>query len=178
MTAPRPLRLLTLLAALVVLVAAPTAVPAAQAAGASSAGARDADLTTYRSGISVRRETNVSTKLAKLPADYRRAVRAWLERAYQEAGADEACANSPRLTAYAYHRDGFVTSSQGISPATGEPDSCAQGGYASIWSKRGGPWREVIKGQEPPSCRALVWHRVPRSMVDRCFDDQGQPVTY
>lgn len=176
----RPTPRLTALVAVVLVVVGlvATAATASAQAATGRTSAEDPQLTTYPYGIAVRRETNVSTKLAPLPAGYRAAVRQWLERTYTQEGANPECSNTPWLQVRSYHRAGFVSSRQGLFPATGEPDSCAGGGYASIWSNRGGSWREVIKGQEPPSCRALVYHRVPRSMVDGCFDDEGNAVAY
>jgi hypothetical protein len=173
-------RLLASLATLAVTAVTAALLSAGSTADAASAttNARDADLTVYKYGISVRRESNVYAKLSALPVSYRQAVRTWLDDAYTAAGADEACSNSPRLTVNSYHRAGFVRSSQGVYPATGEPSSCAQGGYQAIWSNRGGYWHEVIRGQEAPTCRQLSYHRVPRSMIDKCVDGKGRLVTY
>lgn len=178
MSGPRSSHLTALAAVVLVVVGllATAATTSAQAATGRTS-AEDPQLTTYPYGIAVRRETNVSTKLASLPAGYRAAVRTWLEKAYADAGSKPECGNSPYLQVRSYHRAGFVSSVQGLYPATGEPDSCAGGGYASIWSNRGGPWREVVAGQDVPTCRQLTYHRIPRSMVDRCYDG-SRLVTY
>ena len=171
---PSPRR--TLLAALVAVAAVLLSVLATlqtATAATGSPSAADARLTNFPGGLAVRPSSNVSVKLAQVPADYRRAVRAWLD-----AEATEECPNTPYLSVRSYHRDGFASTSQGWFAASGEPESCNGGGYAAIWSKRGGAWREVVAGQEAPSCRVLSYHHVPRSMVDTCYDYRGKAVDY
>lgn len=180
MSAPSSLVRSALLALSALLAFTVLAAPAAPASAASS-GARyvdRGDLRTFPYGAAARRQDDLSVKYAALPADFRRFVRAGFEAAWERAGAREQCANSPYLRVRSWHRAGFVLGGAGLFPASGEPDSCAEGGYTAIFSERGGSWRQVIGTQEAFTCRQLSYHRVPRSMVDTCTDYRGRQVSY
>jgi hypothetical protein len=145
-----------ILTALVLAVTAALLVPTA---AAEASAPRLVVLGHHDQGVTVQRAAKVARKLHAAPAGFRTFVR----RTVRHLQSTKGCSGSfVGVTVNRVRTDGF---------ARGGVNQC--GGYAAIWKKVGGHWRQVIGTQDVWSCQDLRRWAIPSSVVaprPRCYD--------
>lgn len=151
------------------IVAAGLAATLAILAGCGTSGVDQADprptapVTFGKEGIAVKRPADV-LKLEGTPDDFQQFIAGRLDEAVSTRDPEfPECV--PTVSVYVYDPKGF---------ASGSRTDC--GGYAIIWAKKGGVWREVWGGQDLAACSELKAKHVPPSVVhdQKCYD-KGAP---
>jgi hypothetical protein len=122
-------------------------------------------------GVTMHKPADVA-KLAGAPEDFRNFMSGVIDTSVQNASPDEECPVTVRVDAI--DPRGF---------ATGGIASC--GGYAAIWKRVDGVWRQVWGGQDYPTCRELKAAAVPPDLLEnsiapgekaKCFDPKRNDV--
>lgn len=126
-------------------------VTVAAAAPAQAKGPRLLVYGKHDSGVSISRAPQVAKKLHGAPRGFKKYVRRTVRRLQAEADCSDAYVG---VTVNRVRTDGF---------ARGGINEC--GGYAVIWKKVDGRWREVLGTQEGWSCADLTRLSIPRSVV-------------
>ncbi|GAB3663257.1 hypothetical protein GCM10027596_26160 [Nocardioides korecus] len=117
-------------------------------------------------GVFIQRAVNVDRRLPGAPADFR----AFAKRTIHHLQATRTC--SPSAVGLSVNRvrsDGY---------ARGAVNQC--GGYAAIWKRVSGQWREVLGTQDIWTCRDLRRWSIPSSVVaprPACYNG-SKVVTY
>lgn len=127
-------------------------------------------------GVEVRRGSGDERRLRGTTADFRRFVRARLDRLFREAGSRPRCATSPTVVVQRFQGSGdsaWATAGEGwYSP-------CPAGGYAVLYERTGSGWRAVLGTQEARFCQDLAWYGVPVFVAGRtCLTEDFRQVGY
>lgn len=97
-------------------------------------------------------------KLTGAPADFK----AFIASELANATADEGCTEKPQISVDTIDTGGWARGGHFVPQC---------GGYATLWAKTGGVWRDVWGGQSLTPCSTLTKYRIPARVAgDSCLD--------
>lgn len=121
----------------------------------------------YGDGVDVVRDADVS-KLTGAPEDFKAFIVAELAR--KAAAKDEACTEKPLMHVNRVDTRGWAEGGVLVPEC---------GGYATLWAKDSGEWREVWGGQTIVECTVLDRYRFPVELVgNQCVTDDQKARRY
>ena len=124
-------------------------------------------------GAVIRRASGHLDRLDRTSKPFKAAVSARLDAYWKDLGATEKCATAPVIIVKRWRSDGWARISD-----EGTFAPCPSGGNWAIWQRKASGWKEVLGGQDVPSCSSLRRRDVPADIWDTCYNGQGDIVTY
>lgn len=117
-------------------------------------------------GVLITRAADTA-KLTGAPADFKKFVAAELARSRAEA--DAGCPEKPQLYVARLATGGWAAGGYFVPQC---------GGYAALWTKSAGAWKEVWSGQELVDCATLTKYAFPASVAGTSCLDGDKSVKY
>lgn len=141
----------------------PSAVPTSAAPGGKVIDYETDD----SNGVTIRAASDTA-RLTGASADFKTFIAAELSAAQSDG--DEGCTEKPQIYVSRLHTGGWAAGGHFIPQC---------GGYATLWARRNGAWKEVWGGQQLTDCATLRRYAFPVAVVgSTCLDgDTERPYT-